>query len=109
MNGSTENYACGGFPAQAALPKGNTKGQYLDNEIWSQFIPWVGAGAAELSFDVYEDLPLDNLLFFTFHVRGLVDGCPSHWNGSNFVYYGDHDEWRTRVFPIDNFLPAKHD
>jgi hypothetical protein len=92
--GSTENYACGGFPAQTAMPKGNVQGQYMSNEIWSPVIPYVGAGVVvNLAFDYYRDLPLDNLQFAVWHIRSFVAGCPSAWDDRNFVYYGGQKDW----------------
>jgi hypothetical protein len=111
FDGSTETYACGGFPAQPAVPKGNQRGQYIWNEVWSPAFPWTGWGStAELAFDAYMDLPLDNLVFFVWHVRSIVDGCAGFWDDFGFVYYGGDGEWQKRVFPIGSFIdPAATD
>ncbi|MCI0452758.1 MAG: hypothetical protein L0Z51_10275, partial [Candidatus Latescibacteria bacterium] len=45
IQGSSETYACGGFPLQAAVPKGNSEGQYLQNEVWSPSFPVIGTGS----------------------------------------------------------------
>ena len=105
FSGSTDNYACGGFPQQAAVPHsvrivrhGDT---YLANEIRSPVIPNAGTGAGyELQFDVYRDLPLDNLVFYNWSVRSFIAGCPSRWRNDNFVYFGDEKKWITEVFPF---------
>jgi hypothetical protein len=105
VSGSTATYACGGYPEQAAVPYGNARNQYIWNEIWSPEIPWTGFGStAELAFDAYMDLPLDNLVFFVFHVRSIVDGCAGNWDDFGFVYYGGDGEWEHRVFPIGTFV-----
>ncbi|NIO02183.1 MAG: T9SS type A sorting domain-containing protein [Candidatus Latescibacteria bacterium] len=89
ITGSTDTYACGGHPSQAAVPHGNAHGQYLMNEIWSPGIPWEGNGnSAELRFEVYRDLSLSSLVFYVWHVRSWVGGVPGPWRDSNFAYYG---------------------
>jgi hypothetical protein len=110
FNGSPDDYECGGHPEQAAVPfsiEGETASQwddlYIDNEIWSPFIDWTHdqngtpvpstANVAYLEFDVYKDLPLENLVFYTWHVRGVVGGCARKWQDNNRVYYGGEKEW----------------
>jgi hypothetical protein len=110
FNGSPDNYACGGHPGQAAVPfriEGETASQwddlFIDNEIWSPVIDWThdlngtpvpaAANIAYLEFDVYKDLPLENLVFYSWHVRGVVDGCAQKWQNNHFVYYGGEKNW----------------
>jgi hypothetical protein len=94
FTGSTANYACGGFPGVTAVPYGNDRGQYLTNEVWSPQIAWVGAGTqAQLYFDVYRDLPLDNLVFYVWAVRSIVGGCPQGWVNDNLVNFGEDLDW----------------
>jgi hypothetical protein len=94
INGSTYNYSCGGFPAQKAVPFGNADGQYIDNEVWSPNIAIAGSGSrVVLRFTVYRDMPLDNLIFYVWHVRTIVAGCPGAWRDRNFVYYGGQKDW----------------
>ncbi|MFA4948909.1 MAG: hypothetical protein WC674_10450, partial [Candidatus Krumholzibacteriia bacterium] len=38
-------------------------------------------------YAVYEDSPLSNLVFYFWHVRNIVDGCPGPWLGRYFIYY----------------------
>jgi hypothetical protein len=45
-------------------------------------------GGAILRFTVYRDIPLANLVFYQWHVRMIVAGCPGQWKDRNFVYYG---------------------
>ena len=45
-------------------------------------------GGALLRFTVYRDIPLANLVFYQWHVRTIVAGCPGQWQDRNFVYYG---------------------
>jgi len=105
INLSLETYACGGFPAQKAVPKGNAAGQYLENEVWSPNIPLAGSGAVvQLQFSIYRDMPLDNLVFYTWHVRTVVAGCPSSWINQNFVHYGGQKDWFRHTQAVGGFL-----
>jgi hypothetical protein len=108
INGSTVNYACGGHPEQLAVPYVNARGQYLTNEIWSPECAWTGTGSgANLEFDVYRDLPLDNLIFYQWHVRSIdAAGCPVGWGDRNFVYYGGNKDWIRSNFPVGDLIDA---
>jgi hypothetical protein len=101
FNGSPDTYACGGHPGQAAVPFTDNSGSvfaedYINNEIWSPLIdlsedvngtPITSElGALILEFDVYRDLPLDNLVFYTRSVRYFVDGAPTVWTTSSFLH-----------------------
>jgi len=98
-NPAVTNYACGGWPLQGAVPYGpDESGLYLDNEIWSPWIPMTGSGNQFLlEFQVYRDMPLDNLQFFLWHVRTrdmTTGGCPpSTWSYDGWVYYGPDKDW----------------
>ncbi len=103
--GSTYNYSCGGYPAQPVVPFGNAAGQYLNNEIWSPWIDLVGSGNEYLyEFDVMRDLPLDNLVFFVWHVRSRVGNCAGAWQDFNFLYYGSQREWERQQFPVGTLV-----
>jgi hypothetical protein len=105
FTGSTVFYSCGGFPGQRAVPYHNTDGQYLANEVWSPNIPWVGTGSeAILQFDVYRDLPLDNLVFYVWHVRSIVNGCPQGWVDDNTSYYGDELDWLPAIYSFGQYI-----
>ncbi len=45
-------------------------------------------GGCSLRFTVYRDLPLANLVFYTWKVRSVVDGCPGQWRSDNFMNWG---------------------
>ncbi len=104
--GSTYNYSCGGYPAQPVVPFGNAAGQYMNNEIRSPWVPNAGAGSEYFfDFDVYRDLPLDNLVFFVWHIRSrTAGGCPTTWQDFNFVYYGSQVEWERQRFPVGSLV-----
>ncbi|MCK5406973.1 MAG: hypothetical protein KAJ37_05950, partial [Candidatus Krumholzibacteria bacterium] len=105
--GSTVNYGCGGFPAQPAVPYENARGQYISNEIWSPAIPFIGTGnEVILSFDVYKDLPIEALVFFTWRVRSVVAGCPQQWRDRDYVYYGGHKFWLRFSEPIGDLIES---
>jgi hypothetical protein len=93
------NYAChtpDPRPGVGAMPFGTPDGVYMNNEIWSPVIPISGAGSEyRLTFDVYKDLPLDNLQFFTWKIRTWAAGCPSNWRDRGLVYYGEQRFWGT--------------
>jgi hypothetical protein len=97
------NYACGGWPLQGAMPYGpDENGMYLDNEIWSPWIPLTGSGNQYLlEYLVYRDLPLENLQFCDFAVRTrdtTTDGCPSLWGDYVWIYYGGGKDWFSMTF-----------
>ncbi|HEX5132045.1 MAG TPA: T9SS type A sorting domain-containing protein [Candidatus Krumholzibacteria bacterium] len=106
ISGSTYNYACGGFPAQTAVPFGNADGQYLNNEVWSPDIALAGSGSViDLQFSSYRDSPLDNLIFYVWHVRTIDNtGCASSWSDRNFVYYGGQKDWLVGVYPVGDLI-----
>jgi hypothetical protein len=105
FSGSTYDYSCGGLGSQAVVPYGNTRGQYIHNEVWSPPVPWTGSGTtAELTFDVYRELPLSPLIFFVWHVRSYVAGCAGDWKDFGFVYYGAGPDWNRPVFPVGSFI-----
>ncbi len=78
--------------------------KHAHNQIWSPALAWVDeAGSplgeshagAELEFDVYRHLPLDNGMFYVWHVRCSDDGGSTwrNWRSRNFVYYGTTHDW----------------
>ena len=47
-------------------------------------------GGYKLIYQVYLDNPVENLVFHTWKVRSLVDGCPQQWqSGPMVMYYGE--------------------
>jgi hypothetical protein len=104
-SGSAANYACGGFPGQSVVPYENASGQYIYNEVWSPQITFSGSGSTVcLQFDVYKDLPLDALVFFTWRVRSIVAGCPGAWKDHEYVYYGGHAFWLTFIESVGDLI-----
>jgi len=52
-----------------------------------------GLGGVIFRFEVYRDLPLDNLVFYTWSVRNVIDGCPRAWQDRGYVYYGPDQDY----------------
>jgi hypothetical protein len=53
-------------------------------------------GGAVLRFVTYRDIPLTNLVFYTWSVRSIgeeIPGCPGQWRDRNFVYYGGDKDY----------------
>jgi len=105
FNGSAYNYACGGFPGQAAVPYENARQQFLNNEIRSPVIPFAGAGDNfELHFDQYPDLQLDALVLWQWRVRSIVGGCATRWKDRDSGAFGPQKEWLRRVRAFGDLL-----
>lgn len=76
----------------------------IDNQIWSPLIPLTGTGdEINLSFTVYRDLTLDGLIFYQWHVRSWVNGCPGPWQNES-LYYGATKEWTQKTWPIGSLI-----
>jgi hypothetical protein len=120
FNGSTYDYTCGGHPEQKVVPYGEERDgimKYLTNEVWSPLIDWnhdingnpvpSTASAAYFEFDIYEDNPLNPLVFFIWHIRSWIGGCPGQWRDRAFVDYGYSKTWvRRRDFYADLVQPG---
>ena len=106
INGSTDNYACGGFPGTTVVPFGpNARNQYIYEEIVSPIIPFATTSPeVQMAIYRYTDLPLDNLVFYTFGVRSYVAGCPTNWRDDNGVYFGSPKAWGTVIFRLGDKL-----
>jgi len=52
-----------------------------------------GLGGVLFRFEVYRDLPLANLVFYTWSVRNVIDGCPQAWQDRGYVYYGPDQDY----------------
>jgi hypothetical protein len=123
FNGSTYNYACGGFPAQLVVPYGPPMGagepkEYIRNQIQSGPIDLSrdihGAPVPEadrnltLECDIYLDLSLSELVFYEYSVRYLVMGCWTGWTKDGFNFYGESKEWDRRAWEFIAVPGATH-
>ena len=108
ISASTETYACGGFPLQAAVPKGNADGQYLNNNVMSPVFALAGTGAViNLQFTVYRDMTLDGLVFYIWDVASINGvGCQAAWRSRGFVYFGAQKDYLINTFPVGDLIPA---
>ncbi len=61
-------------------------------------------GGAILRFTSYRDLPLSNLVFYTWSVRSIIDGCPGQWADDNFVYYGPDMDYIYTGADVSKFI-----
>ncbi|MBU8869708.1 MAG: hypothetical protein KOO60_02425, partial [Gemmatimonadales bacterium] len=50
-------------------------------------------GGLVYRFTAYRDIPLPNLVFYTWSIRSIVDGCPGQWLDRNYVYYGGDKDY----------------
>jgi len=119
FNGSPDNYSCGGHPEQLAVPysanpASDDERNFIHNDVYSPLIdltqdidgmPVPASPSYVLSFDVYSDLPLGNLVVYDFHVRSFVDGCFSRWTSSN-AYYGDLKQWVRPSFELEGLIAS---
>jgi hypothetical protein len=109
LEGSTANYACGGFPSQATVPYG-AGGAAIHNEIWSPPIHVAGTGSQfELSFSVYRELNLESLVFYTWRIRSVADGMPGPWSDRGTVFYGPNavirkGDWFRHTAPFGDLV-----
>lgn len=117
FNGSSDVYGCGSHPEQAAVPFGREpfdENDFLHNAIRSPMIDLTrsisggyvppGTGTVLLEFDVYRDLPRDNLVYFDIYWRFLVDGCETLWRSDIYVQYGvEPFDWEvfSFTFPVE--------
>jgi hypothetical protein len=106
INGTDVDYSCGGHPEQDALPFVNERGQYLATGVWSPQIDWTGTGNDVVcSFDVYRDLPLNNLMFYGWGIRSIdAAGCPGGWRDIAWVYYGGNKDWFRTRYPVGQLI-----
>ncbi|MBN1164737.1 MAG: T9SS type A sorting domain-containing protein [Candidatus Krumholzibacteriota bacterium] len=66
------------------------------NEIQSPLIALTGAGSNFLlEFDVFMDNPLENLVFYNWHVRSifLPEETEGPWKSDGYLYYGNPPHW----------------
>ncbi len=63
-------------------------------------------GGAILRFTTYRDMPLSNIVFYTWAVRNIVEGCPGQWHSRNFVYYGGSRDYIFATQDISDLVGA---
>jgi hypothetical protein len=64
------------------------------NEVQDLAIPDLATmGGIQLEATVYGDLPSDNLVYYFFSLRTIIDGCPGGWKDFNYVYYADNQAY----------------
>jgi len=79
-----------------------TKHSSANNEVQDLDIPAGDLslfGGVLFRFQCYRDLPLNNLIFYTWGVRNIVDECPLGWKDRGYVYYGPDQDY---LFTGDN-------
>ena len=106
-NGSPDTYSCGGFASYASVPKANTDGSVINNAIRSPWIAWepVTGQTTHLRFQVYRDLPRDNLVCYQWWVRTRSDGgCPTRWTNNSWVYFGSSLDWHTAEIDVSSYI-----
>jgi hypothetical protein len=50
-------------------------------------------GGYQLRYTVYEDNPLPNLVFYFWHVRSIVNGCPGLWRDDNYAHWPESRDY----------------
>jgi hypothetical protein len=63
-----------------------------------------GLGGTLLRFTVYRDNPLSNLVFYTWEVREIYNGCPGQWQDRNYVYYGPDMDYLFQTQDISDLI-----
>ncbi|MDH4337177.1 MAG: T9SS type A sorting domain-containing protein [Candidatus Krumholzibacteria bacterium] len=102
--GSTSDYSCAGFPSQKTIPYVNAAGQYFHNEIWSPPIDLSQSGSTLiLEYLQYNDFPGEALVFPTWSVRPIVEGCPRPWIDP-IVYFYYPSGWTRQIEFIAPFV-----
>ncbi|MDZ7859261.1 MAG: T9SS type A sorting domain-containing protein [Candidatus Krumholzibacteriota bacterium] len=66
-------------------------------------------GGILLKFDTYLDLPLDNLVFHTWGIRNINNGCPIQWQDDGVVYYYWGRGYRNEYYDISSLVLSPND
>lgn len=66
-------------------------------------------GGVLFRFTVYRDLPLDNLIFYTWSVRNVVDKCPGSWHDRGYVYYGPDKDYLFTGNNVSDLISGPND
>jgi len=75
-----------------------------DAEIPPGALP--GLGGLVLRFTAYYDLPLSNLVFATWAVRDIEDGCSGNWRKRDMVFYQPTGWYFNNGGPISDLITA---
>lgn len=74
-----------------------------DSLIPEAILPYLGG--AVLRRTIYDDLPLENLVFSMWGVREVDEfGCPQAWKDRNYVYYGPDPYYIQEEFRIGDLI-----
>ncbi len=113
FTGSSYVYDCvvPSYPTQQVVPYQDGHPTGLNVFVESPMMPLVGSGSQyEIAFDVYRDLPLENLVFYNWEIRSIVGGCAGAWQNRTSVYYGGQKDWYRAVHPVGDLVdPAATD
>jgi hypothetical protein len=105
----SDAYSCD-YPSQTVVPGNDGFNNYIANEIRSPSIALSGASDVELSFDVYEDLDLSRLVFFTWRARCHLPGEGwMAWRNTDELHYSSHEGWITAYEDVGAFLQPGSD
>jgi hypothetical protein len=114
FNESPDNYGCGGFPGQLAVPVEKptdlpfVNNIFILNEARSPIIditqdengtPIPGYAPTIVSFDAYRDIPLNTGVRYRLAYRQIIDGCPEAWRFSP-LHSGTYKQWFRHSFDI---------
>ncbi|MCD6380276.1 T9SS type A sorting domain-containing protein, partial [bacterium] len=89
-----------------------TKYSSANNEVQDADIPAGDQGlfgGVLFRFQVYRDLPLDNLIFYTWSVRNVVNECPGAWKDRNYVYYGPDKDYLFTGENVSDLVSSPND
>jgi hypothetical protein len=107
FNGSTDDYSCGGHPGQPVVPFTRNPGSkdytdYIYNGVESPLIdlaldsegnPIPVPDSLMIEFDVYRDLPQNNLVTYDHSYQFLVGGSWTPWKAGVVTNFGSTPEW----------------
>jgi hypothetical protein len=115
---SPDNYGCGGFPGQLAVPVERptdlpfVNDIFILNEARSPIIditrdengtPMPGYAPTMVSFDVYRDIHINTGVRYRLAYREIINGCPGPWLLTSLTS-GTHKQWFRHTFDISDDL-----
>ncbi len=63
-------------------------------------------GGLRLGYTVYRDLPLENLVFYYWKVREIVNGCAMQWKNHGDLFYGDEARYFFETHDIGDLVTS---